>query len=74
MLVNAAAEAASPGFEATDLQIHYLSQVKAGPARATATVDRAAVDHRVVSVRLEDVGNDDQLLALATVTLQRPPG
>lgn len=73
MLVNAAAEATSPGFEATDLQIHYLSQVKVGPGRALATVDRVGTDHRVASVHLVDAGADDQLLALATVTLQRPP-
>lgn len=74
MLVEAAAEAMRPGLVATDLQIHYLSQVKAGPARSRGTVSRDGADHSVLTVELVDAGNDDQLLALATVTLQRPPG
>jgi hypothetical protein len=55
------------------MQLHYLSQVRVGPARTATTVLRTAPDHAVVSVELIDAGNDDQLLALATVTLQRPP-
>jgi acyl-coenzyme A thioesterase PaaI-like protein len=69
VLTEAAAEALRPGMVATDMQIHYLSQVKAGPARTVATVLRDASDHSVVQVQLVDGGNDDHLLAVATVTV-----
>lgn len=59
--------------EAIDLQVHYVSQVKVGPARTLGSVSRDAADHSVVTVELLDVGNDNQLLALATVLLQRCP-
>jgi len=72
-LLQAAAEAMRPGLEATDLQIHYLSQVKSGPARTIGRVSRDAADHSVVTLELRDVGYHDRLLALATVLLQRPP-
>jgi acyl-coenzyme A thioesterase PaaI-like protein len=71
MLIETAAQTVRPELTATDLQIHYLSQVKTGPARSAATVIRDAPDHAVVNIRLVDAGHDDQLLALATVTLQR---
>ena len=73
VLIEVAAESVHPGFVATDMQLHYLSQVRVGPARTVTTVLRTAPDHAVVSVDLVDAGHDDQLLALATVTLQRPP-
>jgi len=72
VLIEVAAESARPGLVATDMQLHYLSQVRVGPARTATTVLRTASDHAVVSVELVDAGQDDQLLALATVTLQRP--
>jgi acyl-coenzyme A thioesterase PaaI-like protein len=73
MLLEAAAEAMRPDLVATDAQIHFLSQVKVGPARTIGAVSRDAADHSVVTVELVDAGNADKLLALATVTLQRPP-
>jgi acyl-coenzyme A thioesterase PaaI-like protein len=72
-LLQLAAEAMRPGMEASDLQLHYLSQVKVGPARTLGSVSRDAADHSVVTVELRDAGNNNQLLALATVVLQRPP-
>jgi acyl-coenzyme A thioesterase PaaI-like protein len=74
VLTEAAAEAMRPALVATDMQIHYLSQVKSGPARTVGTVSRDGADHSVVTVDLVDAGHRDQLLAVATVTLQRPPG
>jgi len=74
VMVEHAAEALRPGLVATDLSIQYLSQMKVGPARTRATVSRDAGDHSVVTVEVVDHGGDDQLLALATVTLQPPPG
>jgi uncharacterized protein (TIGR00369 family) len=72
-LIEVAAEGMRPGLVATDMQIHYLSQVRAGPARSSAQVLRDAADHSVVSVELVDVGNGNQLLTRATVTLVSPP-
>jgi acyl-coenzyme A thioesterase PaaI-like protein len=54
------------------MQIHYLSQMKAGPVRTVGTVLRDAADHSVVTMELVDGGNDDQLLAVATIILQTP--
>lgn len=70
VLVEAAAEAVRPGGVATDVQIHYLSQLKVGPARTGATVVRDGGGHAVVTVQVIDAGHDDQLLALGTVTLR----
>jgi uncharacterized protein (TIGR00369 family) len=72
-LFQAAAEAAVPSMVATDLQIHYLRQAGAGPARTVLTVLRAGTDHAVCAVDAVDGGEDGRLLARATVTLQRPP-
>jgi acyl-coenzyme A thioesterase PaaI-like protein len=70
---EAAAEVASAKagttMVATDLQVHYLAQTKAGPARTGTRVLRCSPDGAVVKVRLSDAGNDDLLLAMATVTL-----
>jgi acyl-coenzyme A thioesterase PaaI-like protein len=70
IMIEAAAEAMRPGMAVTDLQIHFLSQVRTGPARTVGTALRDAADHTVVTVQLTDAGHHDQILALATVTLQ----
>jgi acyl-coenzyme A thioesterase PaaI-like protein len=73
MAVQAAAEtaldAAGHAFDATDAQIHYLAQTQTGPVRTSARVLRVGGDHAVCGVRAVDAGNDDALLALATITL-----
>jgi acyl-coenzyme A thioesterase PaaI-like protein len=74
LLVEAAAHAIRPGFVSTDMQLHYLSQVRVGPARSYADVVREASDHCVVNIRLVDAGDDDRLLALTTVTMARRVG
>jgi acyl-coenzyme A thioesterase PaaI-like protein len=74
VLVEAAAEAMRPDLVATDVEIHYLAQVRLGPAHTTGTVLRDAGDHSVIAIDVLDAGSDDRLLARATVTLQRPPG
>lgn len=73
MVFEAAATAAVPDLVATDLQIHYLAQAKAGPARTTTRVLRRSSDHAVCAVEIEDGGDAGALLSVATVTLQRPP-
>jgi hypothetical protein len=55
------------------VQIHYLAQAKAGPARTSLEMLRRSGDHAVCMVRAVDAGNDEQVLALATVVLQPPP-
>jgi acyl-coenzyme A thioesterase PaaI-like protein len=74
VMIEAAAEAMRPELVATDIQLHFLSQLKVGPTRTLSQVSRDAPDHSVVTVELVDVGANNQLLTLATVTLQRPPG
>jgi acyl-coenzyme A thioesterase PaaI-like protein len=71
-LAEAAAEALCPGKVAADMELHYLSQVKVGPARSSGVVLRETAEHAVAMVELRDAGNDDQLLAVATVTLVTP--
>jgi acyl-coenzyme A thioesterase PaaI-like protein len=71
VMAGAAAEAMCPGLVAADLQVQYLAQVKAGPARTSGQIVREAGDHSVVTVEIVDAGNDDQLLSLVTVTLRR---
>ena len=73
MVMQGAAEAAGAAFGhlvATDIQLHYLAQTKTGPLRASTRVLRATSDHAVCRVRAVDAGNDDLVVALATVTLQ----
>ncbi|MCK9875158.1 hypothetical protein MXD61_16260 [Frankia sp. AgPm24] len=70
-LVEAAAEAMCPGAVAIDLQMHFLAQLRSGPARTVGQILRDSGDHWVVSVTVVDAGADDLLLTLATVTLQR---
>ena len=71
--IERAAEEMRPGHVATDLQIQYLSQLKTGPARTRGSISRDTADHSVASVQVLDHGSDDQVLAMATVTLQAPP-
>lgn len=72
LLVEAAAHAMRPELVASDMQVHYLSQVRAGPARSYGEVVRDASDHTVLNIRLVDAGDSDRLLTLTTVTLRRP--
>ncbi|RLT95618.1 acyl-CoA thioesterase domain-containing protein [Ketobacter sp.] len=67
--VEAAAEALCPHRIAVDLQMHFLSQLKAGPARTRCTLVREATDHSIVEVHLVDTAAGDKLLARALVTL-----
>ncbi len=66
-----ASEAMVPTMVAVDLQIHYLRQAGAGPLRTRGVVLRRAADHAVCTLEAVDAGNDDAVLALATVTLQQ---
>jgi uncharacterized protein (TIGR00369 family) len=74
MTVQGSAEAACAAvgrrLVATDVQVHYLAQIRAGPLRATAHVLRVAEDHAVCRVQAVDASQDDLVTALASVTLQ----
>jgi uncharacterized protein (TIGR00369 family) len=77
MVFESAAEAAARAaggrpYVTADLSIHYLAQTKSGPARTTCRVLRHDDRHAVCELTLVDAGNDDLLLALATVTLVVP--
>jgi acyl-coenzyme A thioesterase PaaI-like protein len=74
MIFEAAAEVAaraigSRAYESADLAVHYLAQTRTGPARTATTVLRHDERHALCQIRLVDAGNDDLLLAMATVTL-----
>ncbi len=73
ILFQGAAEAALPGCSATDLQIHYLAQVKEGGTRTTVRVLRRGQEHAVCSVSAVEIGRPDRVIALATVTLLSYP-
>jgi acyl-coenzyme A thioesterase PaaI-like protein len=68
--LQVAAEGLRPGGSAVDMQLHFLSQVKAGPVRSSATVLRETAHETVVDVALVDAGHHEQLIARATVTVQ----
>lgn len=57
----------SPG-RVTDLHIYYLGQTRAGPFKVEASVLRTDAGSLTSDVSILDIGNDDQLLDLATAT------
>jgi acyl-coenzyme A thioesterase PaaI-like protein len=71
MVFQGAAEVACPGFAGSDLHIHYLAGARTGPVRTSTVVVRETEDHVVCRIQAVDAGNDDKVMALATVTLQR---
>jgi acyl-coenzyme A thioesterase PaaI-like protein len=71
MVFQGAAEAAAPGYVGSDLHIHYLASARVGPVRTDTHVVREVDDHVVCRVVAMDAGNDDLVVAQATVTLQR---
>lgn len=70
VIAEAAAEAMRPGMMVTDLQIHYVTPLRTGPARTVGCVMRDASDHSAVLIRLRDVGDCEKIAAIATVILQ----
>ncbi|HAG93358.1 MAG TPA: hypothetical protein DCL78_04505 [Gammaproteobacteria bacterium] len=68
--MEAAAELMHPHMTATDIQIHFISQVKTGPVRTHCVNIRATSDHCIVNVDLIEVGVHSRLIAKSTITLQ----
>ncbi len=59
------------GLVATEhLGVSFLAPGWVGPIRATATAQLVGKQDGVADVRVVDAGNDDQLIAVATVTVQ----
>ena len=59
-LIGEVAAESLTGSQVVDLDIRYLSAVRVGPGRATATVLRADL----VPVEVRDVGSENRLAAL----------
>jgi acyl-coenzyme A thioesterase PaaI-like protein len=68
---EAAAESLLPGLVATDVQVHFLAQLRSDHLVSASRVVRSTPDHGVVAVLLLDGGDPDRVAAMATVTLTR---
>ena len=55
-----------------DMNVHFLAPGKIGPVRAVGTVLRQGKTSVVTEVRVYDVGADDRLMSVATLTFQLP--
>jgi uncharacterized protein (TIGR00369 family) len=55
-----------------DMNVHFLAAGRIGPVRAVGTVLRQGKTSVVTDVRVYDVGNDDRLMTVATLTFQLP--
>jgi uncharacterized protein (TIGR00369 family) len=55
-----------------DMSIHFLSAGRVGPVRAVGTVLRQGRTSVVTEVRVYDVGADNRLMSVATLTFQLP--
>lgn len=69
VLAALAAERAQPGWRASDLQMHFLAQLKVGPSQTRTALVRSGQEHRVVAVEIIDAGDPGRTLSLASVTL-----
>jgi len=65
----AAVPAATGAVAATDVVLHYLRPVKVGPAEARCTVLGTRDGRTTVRVAIHDVGADDRLVTLGSVTV-----
>jgi len=70
-LAEVAAESLLPGLVATDVQLHFLAQLRSDHLVSVSRVVRSTQDHGVVTVQLLDGGDPNRVAALATVTLTR---
>jgi uncharacterized protein (TIGR00369 family) len=55
-----------------NLNIHYLAPGRVGPIRGVGTVLRQGVSTVVTEVKVYDVGSDNRLMTVATITFQVP--
>ena len=57
------------GVAAADAALHYLRPVRVGPVEARCSVLGTAAGRTVVRVAIHDVGNDDRMTNLGTMTV-----
>ena len=57
------------GVAATDLVLHYLRPVKVGPVEARCQVLGTRGGRSVVRVAIHDIGADDRMVTMASVTV-----
>jgi uncharacterized protein (TIGR00369 family) len=57
------------GIAASDVVLHYLRPVKVGPVEARCTVLGSRAGRSTVRVAIHDVGSDDRLVTLGSVTV-----
>jgi uncharacterized protein (TIGR00369 family) len=55
-----------------DMNVHFLAPGKVGPVRAVGSVLRQGKTSVVTEVRVYDVGAEDRLMSVATLTFQLP--
>jgi uncharacterized protein (TIGR00369 family) len=55
-----------------DMNVHFLAPGRVGPVRAVGTVLRQGKTSTVTEVRVYDVGADNRLMSVATLTFQLP--
>ena len=55
-----------------DMNVHFLAPGRVGPVRALGTVLRQGKTSVVTEVRVYDVGADNRLMSVATLTFQLP--
>jgi uncharacterized protein (TIGR00369 family) len=69
-LVDLAATAVGNGRTPTTATLRYLSPGRVGPVRATPRVLSEGADATLVAIDVRDTGQDDRLVATATVSLR----
>ena len=57
------------GVAAADAVLHYLRPVKVGPVEARCTVLGTAAGRTVVRVAIHDIGSDERMTNLGTMTV-----
>ncbi len=70
VMVDHAAGALAPGRRTNGTTIRYLAPGRVGPVRATPRRLAEAGDGALIEVEVRDVGQDDRLMAVATVALR----
>ena len=55
-----------------DMNVHFLAAGRVGPVRAIGSVLRKGATSVVTEVRVYDVGADNRLMSVATLTFQLP--
>jgi len=68
-LAHSAGVAGPNGVAAADAVLHYLRPVKVGPVEARCRVLGSRADRTNVRVEIHDVGSDDRIVTVGSVTV-----